>query len=47
MKYKIVPLLAGQAQGVLSKLSFPDFVTIAQDGGSLSALNTGRLYRSK
>ena len=26
------------------KLSFPDFVTTAQDGGKLSALRTGRLY---
>jgi len=26
------------------KLSFPDFVTKAQDGGRLSALRTGRLY---
>jgi len=33
----------GQAQRVLRKLSFPDFVTTAQDGGRLSALSTGRL----
>jgi len=26
------------------KLRFPDFVTMAQDGGKLSALRTGRLY---
>jgi len=26
------------------KLSFPDFVTTAQDGGRLSALHTGHLY---
>jgi len=26
------------------KLSFPDFVTTAQDGARLSALRTGRLY---
>ena len=26
------------------KLRFPDFVTMAQDGGRLSALRTGRLY---
>jgi len=26
------------------KLSFPDFVTTAQDGGRLTALHTGRLY---
>ena len=34
----------GQAQSVLRKLSFPDFMTTAQDGGRLSALHTGRLY---
>ena len=34
----------GQAQRVLRKLSSPDFVTTAQDGGRLSALRTGRLY---
>jgi len=26
------------------KLRFPDFVTMAQDGGRLSTLHTGRLY---
>ena len=34
----------GQAQRVLRKLRFPDFVTTAQDGGRLSALRTGCLY---
>jgi len=34
----------GQAQRVLRKLRFPDFMTTAQDGGRLSALCTGRLY---
>ena len=34
----------GQAQRVLRKLRFPDFVTTAQDDGRLSALRTGRLY---
>jgi len=34
----------GQAQRVLRKLRFPDFVTTAQEGGRLSALRTGRLY---
>ena len=34
----------GQAQRVLGKLRFPDFVTTAQDGDRLSALRTGRLY---
>jgi hypothetical protein len=33
----------GQAQRVPRKLSFPDFVTTAQDGGRLSALRIGRL----
>ena len=26
------------------ELGFPDYVTMAQDGGRLSALRTGRLY---
>jgi len=34
----------GQAQRILRKLRFPDFVTTAQDGGRLPALRTGRLY---
>ena len=34
----------GEAQRVLRKLRFPDFVTTAQNGGRLSALRTGRLY---
>ena len=34
----------GQAQRVLRKLRFPDFVTTAQDDSRLSALRTGRLY---
>jgi len=34
----------GQAQRVLRKLRFPDFVTTAQDSGRLSALRTGSLY---
>jgi len=34
----------GQAQRVLRKVRFPDFVTTAQDGGRLPALRTGRLY---
>jgi hypothetical protein len=34
----------GQAQRVLRKLRFPDFVTTAQDDGRLSALRTGCLY---
>ena len=34
----------GQAQRVLRKLRFPDFVTTAQNGGRLSVLRTGRLY---
>ena len=34
----------GQAQKVLRKLRYPDFVTTAQDGGRLSALRTDHLY---
>ena len=34
----------GQAQKVLRKLRYPDYVTIAQNGCRLSALRTGRLY---
>jgi len=34
----------GQAQRVLRKLRFPDFVTTAQNGGRLSPLHTGCLY---
>ena len=37
----------GQAQRVLRKLRFPDFLATAQDGGTLSALRTGRLYPRK
>jgi hypothetical protein len=33
----------GQAQRILRKLRFPDFVTTAQNGGRLSALGTSRL----
>jgi len=36
--------MPGQAQTVLRKLSFPDFVTTAQGGRRLSALRTGHLY---
>jgi len=34
----------GQAQRVLRKLRFPDFVTTGQDSGRLSVLRTCRLY---
>jgi len=43
-KGKAVPFRPAQAQGVLRKLRFPDFVTTAQDGSRLSALRTGRIY---
>jgi len=43
-KVKVVPLQAWTGQEGSRKLSFPDFVTTAQDGGRLSALRTGRLY---
>ena len=41
---KAVPLQARGSPEGSRKLSFPDFVTKAQDGGRLSALRTGRLY---
>jgi len=41
---KSVPLQAWTDPEGSRKLSFPDFVTTAQDGGRLSALRTGRLY---
>ena len=43
-KGKTVPLQAQKDPEGSRKLRFPDFVTTAQDGGSLSALRTGRLY---
>jgi len=43
-KGKAVPLQAKKGPEGSRKLRFPDFVTMAQDGGRLSALLTGRLY---
>ena len=43
-KVKAVPLQAWTGPEVSKKLSFPDFVTTAQDGGRLLALRIGRLY---
>ena len=43
-KGKTVPLQAGSVPEGSRKLRFPDFVTVAQDGGRLSALSTGHLY---
>jgi len=43
-KGKAVPLQARRGADGYRKLRFPDFVITAQDGGSLSALRTGRLY---
>jgi hypothetical protein len=43
-KGKAVPLRARSRPEGPRKLSFPDLVTMAQDGGRLSALRTGRLY---
>jgi len=43
-KGKTVPLQARRGPEGYKKLRFPDFVTTAQDGGSLSALRTGPLY---
>ena len=43
-KGKAVPLQTWTGPEDSRKLRFPDFVTAAQDGGTLSALRTGRLY---
>ena len=44
VKGKSVPLQARKCPEGSRKLSFPDFVTKARDGGRLSALRTGRFY---
>ena len=44
IKGKSVPLKAWSGPEGSRKLRFPDFVTMAQDGGRLSALCTGHLY---
>jgi hypothetical protein len=44
VKGKSVPLQAWRGPEGSRKLRFPDFVTMAQDCGKLSALPTGRLY---
>jgi len=44
LKGKAGPLQAWTGPQGSRKLRFPDFVTMAQDGGRLSALRTGRLY---
>jgi len=41
---KAVPLKTWAAPEGSRKLSFPDFMTTAQDDGRLSALRTGRPY---
>jgi len=46
-KGKAVPLQAWTGPEGSRKLRFLDFVTTAQDGGTLSALRTGRLYLRK
>jgi len=43
-KGKAVPLQAWTDPEGSRKLRLPDFVTMAQDGGRLSALRAGRLY---
>jgi len=42
-KGKAVPLQARRGPEGSRNLRFPDFMTMAQDGGRLSALRTGRL----
>jgi len=44
VKGKAVPLQVWTGPAGSRKLSFPDFVTTAQDGSRLSALRTGRFY---
>jgi len=44
VKGKSVPLQAWSGPEGSRKLRFPDFVTMAQDGGRLSELHTGCLY---
>jgi len=44
VKVKAVPLQARRGPEGSKKLRFPDFVTMARDGGRLSALRTDRLY---
>ena len=43
-KGKAAPLQARRGPEGSRKLRFPDFMTTAQEGGTLSALRTGRLY---
>jgi hypothetical protein len=43
-KSKSVQLQAWTGPEGSRKLRFPDYVTVAQDGGRLSALCTGHLY---
>jgi len=44
---KAVPLQTWTGPEGSRNLRLPDFVTTAQDGGRLSALRTGRLYRQE
>ena len=44
VKGKAVPLQTWRGPEGSRKLRLPDFVTTVQDGGSLSALRTGRFY---
>jgi len=44
VKGKAVPLQAWSGPEGSRKLRFPDVMTMAQDGGRLSVLRTGRLY---
>jgi len=47
VKGKAVPLQDQRGTEGSRKLRFPDYMTTVQDGGSLSALSNGRLYRQE
>ena len=46
-KGKVVPLQVRMGPEGYNKLRYPDFMTMAQEGGRLSALRTGHLHPRK